>query len=58
MRSCRRCGASAANPPPSLRAKRSNPGRLCGEILDCFVARAPRNDVCGESPPHVTALTT
>ncbi|TYO61697.1 hypothetical protein FXV83_36705 [Bradyrhizobium hipponense] len=28
----------------SLRAQRSNPGRLRGGILDCFVARAPRND--------------
>ncbi|PDT61103.1 hypothetical protein Bdiaspc4_21545 [Bradyrhizobium diazoefficiens] len=30
--------------PASLRAKRSNPERLCGRILDCFVARAPRDD--------------
>ncbi|QAU40774.1 hypothetical protein XH86_26180 [Bradyrhizobium guangdongense] len=29
---------------PSLRAERSNPGSLRGGILDCFVARAPRND--------------
>ncbi|BAR61239.1 hypothetical protein NK6_8089 [Bradyrhizobium diazoefficiens] len=28
----------------SLRAKRSNPDCLRGKILDCFVARAPRND--------------
>ncbi|TYL88666.1 hypothetical protein FXB38_01515 [Bradyrhizobium cytisi] len=34
---------------PSLRAKRSNPESLCGSSLDCFVARAPRNDgACGE----------
>ncbi|RZN00832.1 hypothetical protein CWO91_33590 [Bradyrhizobium genosp. SA-3] len=29
---------------PSLRAKRSNPGSFRGDSLDCFVARAPRND--------------
>jgi hypothetical protein len=29
---------------PSLRAKRSNPECVRGEILDCFVADAPRND--------------
>ncbi|MEZ2146526.1 hypothetical protein AAE026_30190, partial [Bradyrhizobium sp. DN5] len=29
---------------PSLRAQRSNPESLRGKILDCFVARAPRND--------------
>ncbi|RXG84808.1 hypothetical protein EAV90_36430, partial [Bradyrhizobium vignae] len=28
-----------------LRAKRSNPGSFRGKTLDCFVARAPRNDV-------------
>ncbi|TYO68133.1 hypothetical protein FXV83_02450 [Bradyrhizobium hipponense] len=28
----------------SLRAKRSNPDCFRGGILDCFVARAPRND--------------
>src|SRR5690348_455982 len=28
----------------SLRAQRSNPGCLDGKTLDCFVARAPRND--------------
>jgi len=28
----------------SLRAQRSNPESFRGEILDCFVARAPRND--------------
>ncbi|RXG89029.1 hypothetical protein EAV90_30175 [Bradyrhizobium vignae] len=28
----------------SLRAKRSNPESLRGDSLDCFVARAPRND--------------
>ncbi|QOZ43501.1 hypothetical protein XH89_08460 [Bradyrhizobium sp. CCBAU 53340] len=32
---------------PSLRAQRSNPDRLHGSILDCFVARAPRNDDAG-----------
>src|SRR3954451_5053700 len=30
--------------PPSLRAKRSNPECLRGRMLDCLVARAPRND--------------
>jgi len=29
---------------PSLRAQRSNPESLSGDSLDCFVARAPRND--------------
>ncbi|RTE94519.1 hypothetical protein D6B98_01550 [Bradyrhizobium sp. LVM 105] len=29
---------------PSLRAERSNPESFRGGILDCFVARAPRND--------------
>jgi hypothetical protein len=28
----------------SLRAQRSNPESLRGGSLDCFVARAPRND--------------
>ena len=28
----------------SLRAQRSHPESFRGEILDCFVARAPRND--------------
>ncbi|RXG97594.1 hypothetical protein EAS62_07395 [Bradyrhizobium zhanjiangense] len=32
---------------PSLRAQRSNPDCLRGETLDCFVARAPRNDELG-----------
>ncbi|MDD1519460.1 hypothetical protein DAA51_06085 [Bradyrhizobium sp. WBAH10] len=27
-----------------MRAQRSNPEFFRGEILDCFVARAPRND--------------
>ncbi|RTE90830.1 hypothetical protein D6B98_22555 [Bradyrhizobium sp. LVM 105] len=27
-----------------MRAQRSNPESLRGETLDCFVARAPRND--------------
>ncbi|RQH12045.1 hypothetical protein EHH60_17540 [Bradyrhizobium sp. RP6] len=36
---------------PSLRAQRSNPESYRGGSLDCFVARAPRNDE--ESPrPH------
>ncbi|QAU38944.1 hypothetical protein XH86_15610 [Bradyrhizobium guangdongense] len=30
--------------PPSLRAQRSNPDCRRRKILDCFVARAPRND--------------
>ncbi|TYO62646.1 hypothetical protein FXV83_31550 [Bradyrhizobium hipponense] len=29
---------------PSLRAQRSNPESFRGGSLDCFVARAPRND--------------
>ncbi|MVT75713.1 hypothetical protein GPL20_22160 [Bradyrhizobium cajani] len=29
---------------PSLRAQRSNPESLLGDSLDCFVARASRND--------------
>ncbi|NRB85996.1 hypothetical protein C7M62_05230 [Bradyrhizobium sp. WBAH10] len=29
---------------PSLRAQRSNPESFRGTSLDCFVARAPRND--------------
>ncbi|PPQ19825.1 hypothetical protein CV770_08655 [Bradyrhizobium sp. AC87j1] len=33
-----------ASSAPSLRAQRSNPESFRGEILDCFVARAPRND--------------
>src|SRR5260370_13201663 len=31
---------------PSLRAQRSNPSRSKKERMDCFVARAPRNDGC------------
>ncbi|MDD1535944.1 hypothetical protein C7U89_20925 [Bradyrhizobium sp. WBOS4] len=27
-----------------MRAQRSNPDCFCGGSLDCFVARAPRND--------------
>ncbi|MDD1518232.1 hypothetical protein DCG74_15900 [Bradyrhizobium sp. WBAH42] len=38
----------------SLRAKRSNPDCLRGKTLDCFVARAPRNDG-GESCAPLTA---
>ena len=34
-------------PHASLRAKRSNPVSLLGDSLDCFVARAPRNDEFG-----------
>ncbi|RZN08466.1 hypothetical protein CWO91_22090, partial [Bradyrhizobium genosp. SA-3] len=37
-------GAQAAPGGSSLRAQRSNPESLRGKILDCFVARAPRND--------------
>src|SRR3954451_15066339 len=36
--------ASLLQRPPSLRAQRSNPESFRGESLDCFVARAPRND--------------
>ncbi|MDD1527042.1 hypothetical protein C7U92_06065 [Bradyrhizobium sp. WBOS7] len=32
------------SPTPSLRAKRSNPEISPRDSLDCFVARAPRND--------------
>ncbi|QOZ07674.1 hypothetical protein XH96_09180 [Bradyrhizobium sp. CCBAU 51765] len=32
-----------------MRAKRSNPESFRGCILDCFVARAPRNDGCPSS---------
>ncbi|PSO16626.1 hypothetical protein C7G42_24260 [Bradyrhizobium sp. MOS003] len=54
----RRCAASGARErscgapvfPRHCERKRSNPESLCGKILDCFVARAPRNDgVCGHS---------
>ncbi|MDE5446590.1 hypothetical protein GWG65_35570 [Bradyrhizobium sp. CSA207] len=38
----RRRGLNA--PTPSLRARRSNPESRRGDTLDCFVARAPRND--------------
>src|SRR5260221_4517836 len=38
--------ACGAPPSPSLRAKRSNPSsRIKERRMDCFVARAPRNDV-------------
>ncbi|MVT53957.1 hypothetical protein GPL17_26140 [Bradyrhizobium yuanmingense] len=54
-------GAMMLPRTPSLRAQRSNPESLRGDSLDCFVARAPRNDddrdvrqtdvtVCGETP--------
>src|SRR5438445_12556628 len=33
---------------PSLRAQRSNPESFRGDSLDCFVARAPRNDGRGD----------
>ena len=39
----------------SLRAKRSNPDFLRGEILDCFGARAPRND--GSAPGRMRRKT-
>ncbi|PSO28895.1 hypothetical protein C7G41_24710 [Bradyrhizobium sp. MOS002] len=35
---------------PSLRAQRSNPESFRGGILDCFVARAPRNDQVRDCP--------
>jgi len=43
---CRLIGAGAVstNKALSLRAQRSNPDCLRGNILDCFVASAPRND--------------
>ncbi|MGY3411564.1 hypothetical protein ACVWZV_007677 [Bradyrhizobium sp. GM5.1] len=37
-------GVRAAVSTRSLRAKRSNPESFRGGSLDCFVARAPRND--------------
>ncbi|RXG92582.1 hypothetical protein CWO91_21575 [Bradyrhizobium genosp. SA-3] len=40
----------------SLRAKRSNPESFRGGILDCFVARAPRND-SGACAPTQTPPT-
>ncbi|RXG99913.1 hypothetical protein EAS62_01655 [Bradyrhizobium zhanjiangense] len=36
-------------PQLSPRAQRSNPESLRGRSLDCFVARAPRNDGCRSS---------
>ncbi|RQH12721.1 hypothetical protein EHH60_14635 [Bradyrhizobium sp. RP6] len=41
VRGLRRARAPQA---PSLRAQRSNPDCIRGRALDCFVARAPRND--------------
>ncbi|RXH19290.1 hypothetical protein EAS54_06945 [Bradyrhizobium guangzhouense] len=42
---------------PSLRAKRSNPESLHGNSLDCFVARAPRNDgVCGNGVASLACI--
>ncbi|MVT53280.1 hypothetical protein GPL17_22680 [Bradyrhizobium yuanmingense] len=43
---CREIGADAISRTnaSSLRAQRSSPACLRGIILDCFVARAPRND--------------
>jgi hypothetical protein len=29
---------------PSLRVKRSNPFLALAQVMDCFVANAPRND--------------
>ncbi|RXG96681.1 hypothetical protein EAS61_15580 [Bradyrhizobium zhanjiangense] len=37
-------GMCATASTSSLRAQRSNPESFRGGILDCFVARAPRND--------------
>ncbi|RQH09235.1 hypothetical protein EHH60_26165 [Bradyrhizobium sp. RP6] len=42
-------GAGVDSLHSSLRAKRSNPESFRGNGLDCFVARAPRNDD-GRSP--------
>ena len=40
-----RVGRAASPPhPPSLRAQRRNPESFRSDSLDCFVARAPRND--------------
>ncbi|TFV35315.1 hypothetical protein E4K66_27765 [Bradyrhizobium frederickii] len=39
----------------SLRAQRSNPESLRGKSLDCFVARAPRNDGAGSARPSLTS---
>jgi hypothetical protein len=41
-------GMRAHVPPPSLRAKRSNPTLPRQRKLDCFVAIAPRNDGAGD----------
>ncbi|TFV42050.1 hypothetical protein E4K65_35315 [Bradyrhizobium niftali] len=46
------CGSWMLRQPPSLRAKRSNPESFCGGSLDCFVARAPRNDGDGARSPR------
>ncbi|MVT50938.1 hypothetical protein GPL17_10590 [Bradyrhizobium yuanmingense] len=45
-----------AAPTSSLRAQRSNPESLRGSSLDCFVARAPRNDAERARPPPQNKL--
>src|SRR3954464_6670861 len=42
---------------PSLRAQRSNPESFCGDSLDCFVARAPRNDEIAARARRSTVTT-
>ncbi len=39
-------------PSGSLRAQRSNPSSRAKGGMDCFVARAPRNDVERDAPSH------
>ncbi|MVT76793.1 hypothetical protein GPL20_27755 [Bradyrhizobium cajani] len=47
------CGEVVAT-SSSLRAQRSNPESFRGGSLDCFVARAPRNDGERASACHAT----
>ncbi|TYL81258.1 hypothetical protein FXB38_23585 [Bradyrhizobium cytisi] len=41
---CWNIGGATRSVIASEAAKTSNPESPCGKILDCFVARAPRND--------------
>ena len=52
----RRCPIIAASTPSSLRAQRSNPGATARGLLDCFVARAPRNDGWRNRAARVLAI--
>src|SRR5436305_14158923 len=49
-------GAEPLPHTPSLRGQRSNPECLPGKTLDCFVARAPRNDEGKRPPRHPVML--